>query len=54
MHNNDACLELSEISKQINDRGADLRELYQSLHEKLAAIKADGDEVPAAAIELEH
>ena len=54
MQNNQTRLELSRICQKINDGGVDLRELYLSLHATLVAMRADGDEVPADANELEH
>jgi hypothetical protein len=54
MHKKEDRLGLLQIRQRINDGSADLRELYQSLHERLIAMRADGDEVPADASEVEH
>ena len=47
-------LDVAHILKQIENGGADLRELYRSLHQRLIALRAVAADVPAIAIELER
>ena len=54
MRNTDTDIEVAHILTQFDDGGADLRDLYRSLHKRLVALRAVARDVPANAIELER